>query len=72
HSRVERFAEFIDNWKNATSLTSKSVNVEGGLSLSVFSISGQYSNEHEELKSKQMEDNAATFRVQLRYPRQFF
>ncbi|XP_055882318.1 macrophage-expressed gene 1 protein-like [Biomphalaria glabrata] len=69
HSRVERFAEFIDNWNSATSLTSKSVNVEGGLSLSVFSISGQYSNEHEELKSKQMEDNAATFRVQLRYPR---
>uniref|UniRef100_A0A2C9JCU5 MACPF domain-containing protein n=1 Tax=Biomphalaria glabrata TaxID=6526 RepID=A0A2C9JCU5_BIOGL len=69
HSRVERFAELIDNWNSATSITSKSVNVAAGLSLNVFSISGQYSNEHEELKSKQMEDNAATFRVQLRYPR---
>ncbi|XP_055883673.1 macrophage-expressed gene 1 protein-like [Biomphalaria glabrata] len=69
HSRVERFAEFIDNWNSATSLTSKSVNIAAGMSLGIFSISGQYSSEHEELKSKQIEDNAATIRVQLRYPR---
>uniref|UniRef100_A0A2C9KLA9 MACPF domain-containing protein n=1 Tax=Biomphalaria glabrata TaxID=6526 RepID=A0A2C9KLA9_BIOGL len=66
HSRVERFAELIDNWNSATSITSKSVNVAAG---SIFSISGHYSSEHEELKSKQIEENVATIRVQLRYPR---
>nr|KAI8739650.1 macrophage-expressed gene 1 protein-like [Biomphalaria glabrata] len=69
NSRVERFAELIDNWNSASSLTSDTVNVAAGLSLSIFSISGLYSSEHQELKSKQIEDNSATIRNQLRYPR---
>ncbi|KAH9492034.1 Macrophage-expressed protein 1 protein [Bulinus truncatus] len=68
-SKVERFAELIDQWQTSSSLTANSINVEAGLSLSQFSISGKYSSEHQELKSKQYEDKAITARVQMRYDR---
>ncbi|KAH9492036.1 Macrophage-expressed protein 1 protein [Bulinus truncatus] len=67
NSKVERFAELIDQWQTSSSLTANSINVEAGLSLSQFSISGKYSDEHQELKSKQYEDKAITARVQMRY-----
>lgn len=68
-SRVERFAELIDHWHNTSSVTSDTINIESGLSLSHFSISGKFSYEHQELKSKQIEDKAVTIRVQMRYLR---
>ncbi|XP_059156142.1 macrophage-expressed gene 1 protein-like [Physella acuta] len=68
-SSVERFAEMIDQWHNVSSLTSNSVNMEAGLSLTKGSVSGKFSYEHSELKSKQIEDKAVTVRVQMRYLR---
>ncbi|KAK6993904.1 macrophage-expressed 1 protein [Biomphalaria glabrata] len=68
-SRVERFAELIDSWHNTSSITSNTVNIEAGLSLTKFSISGKFSYEHDEMKSKMIEDKAVTVRVQMRYNR---
>ncbi|KAH9492027.1 Macrophage-expressed protein 1 protein [Bulinus truncatus] len=68
-SRIERYAELIDTWHNASSVTSNTINIEAGMSSRTFSISGKYSDEHKELKSKQIEDKAVTVRVQLRYHR---
>ncbi|KAH9492035.1 Macrophage-expressed protein 1 protein, partial [Bulinus truncatus] len=68
-SRVERFAELIDQWHNSSSLTANTINIEAGMSAHAFSISGKFSYEHQELKSKQIEDKAMTVRVQLRYNR---
>ncbi|KAH9492026.1 Macrophage-expressed protein 1 protein [Bulinus truncatus] len=68
-SRVERFAELIDQWHNSSSLTANTINVDAGMSLGIVSISGTYSSEHQELKSKQIEDKATTVRVQMRYYR---
>ncbi|KAH9492024.1 Macrophage-expressed protein 1 protein, partial [Bulinus truncatus] len=68
-SRVERFAELIDQWHNSSSLTANTINVDAGMSLGIFSISGTYSSEHQELKSKQIENKATTVRVQMRYKR---
>ncbi|GFO45023.1 reverse transcriptase [Plakobranchus ocellatus] len=68
-SELETFAELIDHWHNTSSLTSDTINVQAGLSLPGMSISGKFSREHEQLKSKQIEDKAVTVRVQLRYTR---
>ncbi|XP_055882083.1 macrophage-expressed gene 1 protein-like [Biomphalaria glabrata] len=68
-SRVETFAELIETWHNSSSLTANTVNIETGMSLGFVSVSGKFSYEHEELKSKQIEDKAVTVRVQIRYNR---
>ncbi|KAH9492031.1 Macrophage-expressed protein 1 protein [Bulinus truncatus] len=68
-SRAERFAELIDQWHNSSSLTANTINIEAGMSLGIVSISGKFSYEHQELKSKQIEDKAMTVRVQMRYIR---
>ncbi|KAK6993903.1 macrophage-expressed 1 protein [Biomphalaria glabrata] len=68
-SRVETFAELIETWHNSSSLTANTVNIEVGMSLGFVSVSGKFSYEHEELKSKQIEDKAVTVRVQIRYNR---
>nr|UZP48208.1 macrophage-expressed protein 1 [Charonia tritonis] len=68
-SRVQTFAELITHWKSWTSITSKSVNLEAGLSLNKFSISGKFSADFEDIKSKQVGDKSVTTRTQLRYIR---
>ncbi|KAK0044625.1 macrophage-expressed 1 protein-like isoform X1 [Biomphalaria pfeifferi] len=68
-SRVETFAEMIETWHNSSSLTANTVNIETGMSFGFVSVSGKFSYEHEELKSKQIEDKAVTVRVQIRYNR---
>uniref|UniRef100_A0A0B7B0Q7 receptor protein-tyrosine kinase n=1 Tax=Arion vulgaris TaxID=1028688 RepID=A0A0B7B0Q7_9EUPU len=68
-STMDTFAELFDHWLNTTSTTSNTINIEAGLSLPKVSISGKFSYEHDELKSKQIEDKAVTTRVQLRYYR---
>ncbi|KAH9492044.1 Macrophage-expressed protein 1 protein [Bulinus truncatus] len=68
-SKVERFAELIDQWQTSSSLTANSINVEAGLALSQYSISGMYSNENQDMTSKQYEDIAMTARVQMIYDR---
>nr|KAI8739654.1 macrophage-expressed gene 1 protein-like [Biomphalaria glabrata] len=69
NSKVESFAQIIDNWNSASSLTANSINIGAGVSLSKYGISGMFSRDHEELRSKQIEDKSSTFRAQLRYPR---
>ncbi|KAL8604381.1 hypothetical protein ACOMHN_028144 [Nucella lapillus] len=68
-SRVQTFAELITHWKSWTSSTSRSINVEAGLSLSKFSINGKFSSDFQDIKSKQIGDKAVTTRTQLRYIR---
>ncbi|BFZ08575.1 hypothetical protein BsWGS_11615 [Bradybaena similaris] len=68
-SAVDTFAELYDHWLNASSTTSNTINLEAGLSTSRVSVSGKFSYEHEQVKSKQIEDKAMTTRVQLRYTR---
>ncbi|KAK6993908.1 macrophage-expressed 1 protein, partial [Biomphalaria glabrata] len=69
NSKVQRFAEIIESWNRASSLTSNSINIGAGVSLRKYAISGMFSREHEELKTKQIEEKSSTVRVQLRYPR---
>ncbi|XP_076447340.1 macrophage-expressed gene 1 protein-like [Babylonia areolata] len=68
-SNVQIFAELMTHWTNWTSTTARSVNVEAGLSLSKFSISGKFSSDFEQTKSKQIGDKSVTTRTQLRYIR---
>jgi hypothetical protein len=69
YSSVETFAELCDHWLNTSSITSNTINVGASLSLLYKSISGSFSYENEQIKSKQIEDKAVTTRVQLRYYR---
>ncbi|CAG5120709.1 unnamed protein product [Candidula unifasciata] len=68
-SSVETFAELNDHWLNTSSTTSNTINIQAGLSTSSVSVSGGFSYEHEQVKSKQIEDKAVTTRVQMRYTR---
>ncbi|GFO15541.1 macrophage expressed protein, partial [Plakobranchus ocellatus] len=68
-SNLETFAELIDGWKSSTSVTSRTINANPGFSMPGISISGKFSHEHEEVKSKQVKDSSVTIRVQLRYNR---
>nr|AMZ02447.1 macrophage expressed protein-like isoform 1 [Littorina littorea] len=68
-SHVHTFAELITHWKNWTSSTARSINVDAGLSLTNFGISGKFSSDFEDVKSKQIGDKSLTTRAQLRYIR---
>ncbi|XP_076098058.1 macrophage-expressed gene 1 protein-like [Mytilus galloprovincialis] len=67
-SSVDIFSEIIDNWKNYTSATSKSINVGGNVGIPfIFDIHGSYSSEYQEVKTNQISDNSMTVRVGARY-----
>ncbi|WAR00350.1 MPEG1-like protein [Mya arenaria] len=75
-AQVYTHAEVFEHWDNYTSITAKSMNVEGGLNFDVpleygfgvsVDISGKYSSDYQSVKSHQNEENAITTRVQLRY-----
>ncbi|XP_050398055.1 macrophage-expressed gene 1 protein [Patella vulgata] len=66
-SKVHEFAELITHWTNYSSVTSKSINVDGGLNIFSFGISGKFSDSYQNTKTKQVYDKSYTTRVQLRY-----
>nr|KAG5706004.1 hypothetical protein BaRGS_028113 [Batillaria attramentaria] len=68
-SNVETFAELIEHWKNWTSTTSRSINVDAGLHIGHFGISGKFSASFEDMKGKQIGDKSVTTRAQIRYVR---
>ncbi|KAK3803718.1 hypothetical protein RRG08_047682 [Elysia crispata] len=68
-SRVVKFAEVIDQWKNTSSLTARTINSEAGLTFKLVGISGKFSQENTIIKKKQIEDKAVTTRVKLQYNR---
>ncbi|KAK7496165.1 hypothetical protein BaRGS_00012575 [Batillaria attramentaria] len=70
-SNVETFAELIEHWKNWTSTTSRSINVDAGLHIGHFGISGKFSASFEDMKGKQIGDKSVTTRAQIRYVRDF-
>lgn len=67
NSKVETFAELYGHWQNYSSLTAKSINAEAAAAFEFGGISGSYSSEHESVKQHQVEDNAATTRVQIHH-----
>lgn len=68
-STVETFAELIEHWSNWTSTTSKSINIDAGLTLPHVGISGKFSADFEDMKSKQIGDKSVSTRAQVRYIR---
>nr|AMZ02448.1 macrophage expressed protein-like isoform 2 [Littorina littorea] len=68
-SRMQFFAELISDWKMWTSTNSKSININAGLKAKYTTISGKFSTEFSEVKSKQIGDKTSTMRTQLRYIR---
>lgn len=65
--KLDTFPDLYDHWNNYSSLTARSINLEASASFAKFSISGSYSSEHESVKRRQVEDNSATTRVQIRH-----
>ncbi|XP_061178925.1 macrophage-expressed gene 1 protein-like [Saccostrea echinata] len=68
-SQLEVFGELFQHWNNYTATTSSSVNVEAGLHLGSFGISGKYSHESQSVRKHQIMDKSVTTRVQARYIR---
>ncbi|KAK6993897.1 macrophage-expressed 1 protein, partial [Biomphalaria glabrata] len=69
NSNLQTLAEVIEEWNEARSMTSDTINVDVGFEKPFVSISGKFSYEHQQLKTTQMKHNAMTTRVQLRYQR---
>ena len=66
-SDVQLYSDVIDNWSNYSSLTSRSFNLNAGIDLPKFSISGSYSHEYRETKQRQVDQKSITFRVYATY-----
>ena len=63
-SKIETYAEFFDHWDNYTSMTSSSINFHAGF----FSVvSGKFSDEFKSVKSRQVNYETQTTRVQIRH-----
>lgn len=63
-SKVEVYADYYDHWDNYTSMTSSSINFHAGF----FSVvSGKFSSEYKSVKSRQVNDQSKTTRVQIRH-----
>ena len=65
-SKVDTYAELIMHWNNYTSTLSSTVNAHAGLNLPHVGISGKFSSDYEEVKTRQYFDKTATTRVQVR------
>jgi hypothetical protein len=63
-SNVETFGELIEHWSNYTSITASSINAEATY---YTSVSGSFSEEHQNIKKHQVNDKSITTRVMLRY-----
>lgn len=68
-SKVDTYAELFMHWNNYSTTLSSSVNAHAGLNLPHVGISGKFSSEYENVKTRQYFDRSATTRVQLRYVR---
>lgn len=68
-SYIERNAQMFESWQNTSSLTSRSINVNAGLSFYGASISGSYSNEMMSSKARQIGNEAVTVRVKMQFNR---
>ncbi|KAK3795933.1 hypothetical protein RRG08_018316 [Elysia crispata] len=68
-SYVQTSAEFIDVTTRSSSLTSSTINTYSGLYFYGNSISGSYSADNIEIRTKQLEQQAYTARVMLQYNR---
>lgn len=55
--------------QNWTSTTSKSINLDAGLTLAHVGISGKFSADFTDMKSKQIGDKSVSTRAQVRYVR---
>ncbi|XP_052281248.1 macrophage-expressed gene 1 protein-like [Dreissena polymorpha] len=76
-SSVQTHAEVMDHWDNYTSTTAHSMNIGASLSFDIpldvpglsvsGDISGKYSEEYQDVKTRQYQDQSITTRVQLRY-----
>jgi hypothetical protein len=64
---VEKLTAVVLSLQNWTDSTSRTVNIDAGLSLSHFGISGKFSSDFQDVKSKQIGDKTVTTRAQLRY-----
>ncbi|XP_053388384.1 macrophage-expressed gene 1 protein-like [Mercenaria mercenaria] len=67
NSKVDSYAELIEHWDDYSSILSRSINAEAGLHTDNIGISGKFSDEYEDVKSKQHNDKTVTTRVQARY-----
>ena len=65
-SKVDQYAELFEHWNNYTSTLSNSINVHAGLNLGFLKISGKFSSEYENVKSRQFFDKSATTRIQVK------
>ena len=63
-TKIEAYADYFDHWDNYTSMTSSSVDFHAGF----FSIvSGKFSDEYKSVKSRQVNYQTKTTRVQIRH-----
>lgn len=63
-SKIEAYADYFDHWDNYTSMTSSSIDFHAGF----FSIvSGKFSDEYKSVKSRQVNYQTKTTRVQIRH-----
>lgn len=78
-SSVQTHAEVMDHWDNYTSTTAHSMNIGGSLSFDIplddvlpglsvsADISGKFSDEYQDVKTRQYQDHSITTRVQVNY-----
>ncbi|GFO28136.1 macrophage expressed protein 1-like protein [Plakobranchus ocellatus] len=65
-STVNNYAEVIDNWTNYKSVTADSMNM-GSEFDELFDISGRFSRDQEEAKTRMIDEKTITMRVQRRF-----
>ncbi|XP_012945642.1 macrophage-expressed gene 1 protein [Aplysia californica] len=68
-SRIDSYAEVINKWTEYVSSTSKDINADAGFHGNSFGISGSFSDDYTHVKTRQLEDDTLTTRVQARYVR---
>ena len=66
-SKVDVFADYLDTFQSYTSLTAKSINAHLKYSGVFSSISGTFSEDYQDTKSKMVDHNSNAARVSLRY-----
>ncbi|XP_025107632.1 macrophage-expressed gene 1 protein-like [Pomacea canaliculata] len=66
---LQLFSDLISNTEEWTSVTSRSINLDAGLDNKFISISGKYSSEFTDMKSKMISDKTVVVRTEARYVR---
>jgi len=68
-SKLDTFTELFNNWREYTSITATTVNMNTGIAIGNTMLSGKFSRETEKIRSKQSLVHSVTTQVQLRYNR---